>query len=84
MIGLIGLAGGIFIISVLISMKKSKHFVKSLFLSAVQGIGALLGVNALGVFTGVTLSVNWLSLLSGAIFGTPGIIMLLITDIIMK
>lgn len=81
-----GIVVGALIVSALISfviMKKSGHFTKSLLFTAVQGLSALLAVNAAGIITGVTLSVNALTLGSGIVFGTPGIIMNLIAEIIL-
>ena len=70
-------------LTVLIYMKKSGRFIKSLFVSAVQGFAALLAVNAAGTMTGVTLPLNALTLGSSAVFGTPGVIMNLIAQIIL-
>ena len=70
-------------LTVLIYMKKSGRFIKSLFVSAVQGFAALLAVNAAGTMTGVTLPLNVLTLGSSAVFGTPGVIMNLIAQIIL-
>ncbi len=81
-----GLVIAVIIISalcVLVSMKKSGHFVKSFLLTAVEGTVALFAVNALGVVTGVSLPLNVLTLGSGVIFGTPGIIMNLLSQIIL-
>ncbi len=83
MIKLICFAGIVFAIVSLIVMKKSKHFFKAFFLTLIEGMGALLAVNASGLLTGVTLSINALTLSTGAIFGCPGIIMLLICDILL-
>lgn len=77
-------AGAVCALAVLASMKKSGHFIKSLFLSAVEGMAALFAVNAAGAFTGVALSVNRLTLLSGVIFGVPGIAAHLIAQIILR
>ncbi len=81
MIALIIVAGVVCALISLSSMKKSEHFIKSLFVTAVQGVTALLAVNASGILTGVTLSVNALTMGSGIIFGTPGIIMNLLVQI---
>ena len=70
-------------LTVLIYMKKSGRFIKSLFVSAVQGFAALLAVNAAGTMTGVTLPLNAITLGSSAVFGTPGVIMNLIAQIIL-
>ena len=70
-------------LTVLIYMKKSGRFIKSLFVSAIQGFAALLAVNAAGTMTGVTLPLNAITLGSSAVFGTPGVIMNLIAQIIL-
>lgn len=70
-------------LTVLIYMKKSGKFIKSLFLSSIQGFAALLAVNAAGTMTGVLLPLNALTLSSSAVFGTPGVIMNLIAQIIL-
>jgi hypothetical protein len=67
----------------LVSMKKSGHFIKSVFLSVVQGLAALLAVNASGLMTGVTLSINALTVSTSAVFGTAGVIMNLLFKIIL-
>lgn len=69
---------------VLSVMKKSRHFFRSLILSGIVGITALYAVNAAGTFTGVMLSVNRLTLASGAVFGIPGIIAHLIVKTLLK
>lgn len=77
-------AAAICTLCVLVSMKKSGHFMKSLFLSVVEGTAALFAVNAAGTFTGVTLGVNWLTLASGAVFGVPGIAAHLLIQVIIR
>lgn len=67
----------------LVSMKKSGHFIKSVFLTVVQGLAALLAVNASGLMTGVTLPMNWLTLGTSAVFGTAGVIANLLIKIIL-
>lgn len=65
------------------AMKKTKHFIKALFLTVVQGLAALFAVNASGMITGVTLPLNALTIGSSAVFGTPGVIMNLLLKIIL-
>ena len=74
----------ILVIAVLISMKKSGHFFKCIFFSALQGTASLLAVNAADIFTGVSVHINWLSLLSGVLFGIPGIIFHILASVIIK
>lgn len=69
--------------TVFVSMKKSGHFFKSFFVSTAQGIAALFAVNAVCGLTGVSISVNAFTLGSAAVFGTPGVIMNLIAQIIL-
>lgn len=59
---------------VLFTEVKSKHFFKNVFISALQGVVSLISVNLLGLLTGVTIAVNWYTLLVTAIFGIPGCI----------
>lgn len=63
-------------------MLKTNHFVKSFLYSALSGIGALFAVNVLSVITGFTLGINYLTLLTGALGGIPGITALLIGRIL--
>ena len=84
MTAIICIAAVLCALTVLVSMKKSGHFIKSLFLSVIEGTAALFAVNAVGTFTGVTLPVNWLTLTSGAVFGMPGIAAHLIIQIFVR
>ena len=83
MIYLIAFFGVICGIISFVSMKKSGHFVKSVFLTVVQGLAALLAVNASGMMTGVTLSLNALTVGTSAVFGTAGVVMNLLVKIIL-
>lgn len=67
----------------IIAMFKRGNFVKSLFISAFQGLASLLAVNALGLLTGVTLAVNWYTVLACVCLGLPASISMLVLDIIM-
>lgn len=75
--------GTVCVIASLTAMKKSRHFIKHLLLTALQGGAALMCVNAVGVMTGVTLPLNGLTIGSAVVFGTPGIIMNLLLKIIL-
>lgn len=63
---------------------RSHHFFKSLFLSAFQGIIALFAVNFIGDIIGIHLMINWYSLGVSMIGGLPGVIFLLVNDIVAK
>lgn len=68
-------------IIILIIMFRSKHFVRSFILSAVQGIAALFAVNLLSAATGFDLAVNPITLGISAVGGTAGVVMLLLSRI---
>ncbi|MCR5485221.1 MAG: pro-sigmaK processing inhibitor BofA family protein [Clostridiales bacterium] len=68
---------------VLTAMVRSRSFFKTLFLSVIQGTAAIFAVNAAGLLTGVTMPVNWYTLGFGAVFGAPGVISMLISEIIL-
>ena len=69
---------------IIISIIKSHHFFGSLFLSALQGIIALFAVNFAGGFIALHLNVNVFSLLVSAFGGLPGVIFLVVNDIVAK
>lgn len=68
----------------LVILYKSGHFLKKFFSSAIQGALAFLAVNLTGMITGVTLSVNWFTICSAMLYGIPGCIMLLVTQILFR
>lgn len=55
-------------------MIKSEKGGKCFILSAFQGVAAMFAVNIAGLVTGVTLSVNWYTILTSALMGIPGVI----------
>lgn len=55
-------------------------FIKSAF----QGLAGLFAVNLLGMVTGVTIAVNWYSIISFIILGLPGVIGALMLNLIFK
>lgn len=67
----------------IIAMIKKKSFFKCLFLSAFQGLASLLAVNALGLLTGVTIAVNWYTIIAAVCLGIPASISILVLNIIM-
>lgn len=60
---------------------KSKHFFKSVFLSAFSGLGGLFAVYVLSFFTPLSLPVNLFTAAVSAVGGIPGVIALLITAV---
>lgn len=59
---------------------KSKHFFKSVFLSAFSGLGGLFAVHVLSWFTPLSLPVNLFTAAVSAVGGLPGVIGLLVTS----
>lgn len=57
---------------------------KKIIKSAFMGILGLFAVNISSVFTGVSLSINFLSLIISAVLGIPGVISMLILGYIIK
>lgn len=69
-------------IIILFTMIGTHRFFRSLIMSAMQGIIALFAVNFIGGFTGLHLSVNFFSLLVSCISGLPGVILLVVNNLI--
>lgn len=67
---------------IIISYFKSRVFFRSIILSSLQGVSALFAVNFIGGFTGLHLSVNLFSIIVSCISGLPGVIFLVVTDLI--
>ena len=62
------------------SEKGGSSFIKSAF----QGLAGMFAVNLLGMVTGVTVAVNWYSIVSIIILGLPGVIGALMLNLIFK
>ncbi len=78
---------GIFILgaaAVLFAGYKSGHLVKNIFTAAFQGLASLFAVNVLGLLTGVTLAVNWYTIVTVSLFGLPSAITLLLLDTFLR
>ncbi len=69
---------------IIISAIKTKRFFSCVILSSLQGIIAVFAVNALGLVTGLHLSLNAYTITASAIGGTPAVIGLIILEIIFK
>lgn len=65
---------------VIFSMFKSGSFFKNLFRSVIQGVASLLAVNTIGLLSGVTIALNWYTVIAISIFGTPACIAFLLSD----
>lgn len=69
---------------IFIAFIKSGKFFKSVFLSVFYGLSALFAVNFIGGFTGLHLAINPFSLLVSCVSGLPGVIFLVVTDLISR
>lgn len=61
-----------------------KHGFLALLLNALGGIAALFAVNITGLATGIQLAINRWSLTAGAVLGVPGVVSMLVLDILFK
>lgn len=68
------------VLAVMLTMLKSGNFFKSLFKAFIQGITSMMAVNVLGLLTGVTIAVNWYTLLTVSLFGLPSTVTLILLD----
>lgn len=55
-------------------MIKSERGASSFTVSALQGIAAMFAVNLAGIVTGISLSVNWYTIIAAVLLGLPGVI----------
>ena len=77
-----GLAG-IFGVWLLVSAVRGGKPVRTLLSSATQGLCALGLVNVLGTFTGVSVGFSWLATGAGLALGIPGVIGMLLLNIVL-
>lgn len=75
------IGGGTVILGTMIGSRKG---IRSFLLTAFQGIAAIFAVNVLGMISGVTIAVNWYTLGTGVVAGTPGVIAMLLLDAMLK
>ncbi|MBQ3497627.1 MAG: pro-sigmaK processing inhibitor BofA family protein [Clostridia bacterium] len=74
------LFAGICVITMTITMLRRKCLIKGILSSAVQGVAALYAVNLVGLITGTHIAVNWLSLGTAAVLGSPGAALILVVQ----
>ncbi len=65
------------VLTLLIIMLKRKCLIKGIFASAFQGIAALYAVKLIGLIAGTQLAVNWYTLGTAAVLGSPGVALML-------
>ena len=71
------LFGGLCVVTLIITMLKRKCLIKGILSGAVQGVAALYAVNLVGLVTGTHIAVNWLTLGTVAVLGSPGAALIL-------
>ncbi|MBQ1243306.1 MAG: pro-sigmaK processing inhibitor BofA family protein [Clostridia bacterium] len=71
------------IIILAVTLRNEKPF-KNIFLSLFSGIGSLFAVNIASAITAVSLPVNTLTLSVSAVGGIPGVVLLLISDVLLS
>ncbi len=69
-------------LAIVISMVKSKHFIKSFLFSVITGTGTLLIVHFTSLMTYFDLPINWLSLSVSAIGGLPSVLAMAVINFI--
>ena len=69
---------------IFVTVLKTKKVIPAVILSVLQGVGSLFAVNFIGSFIGVHLSVNAFSLVTSSVLGASGVIMLLISQIVLR
>ena len=69
---------------ILLACLKSRHFLKYIILSILSGLAALFAVQLLGSFTQIEIPVTPLTIGISCIGGVPGVILLLITDLLSR
>lgn len=70
--------------AIILTALKTRRFFSAVLLVALQGIISLFAVNFIGSFIGVHLNVNAFSLAVSSAGGTPGVILLLISQVLFR
>lgn len=71
-------SGAILGVFMLFVFNKSGSFFKSVFTSALGGMGALCAVGAVSYFVPLSLGINLYSIVFGCVFSVPGVIFMLL------
>ena len=68
------------VMTLAITMFRRKCLIKGILSSAVQGIAALYAVNLVGLITGTHIAVNWLTIGTVTVLGSPGAALILVVQ----
>lgn len=71
------------IIILAVTLRNEKPF-RNLLLSLFSGVGSLFAVNIASTLTSVSLPVNALTLIISTVGGIPGVVLLLISDVLLS
>jgi len=75
---------GIVAIAVFVALIRSRRPIRTLAGSGAQGLCALAAVNIAGIFTGISLGLNLVSVIACVVLGVPGVIALLVLKTIFR
>lgn len=82
LIAAIAVVAGIPALVSLVTVVRSGKPLRFLLATFAEGVCAIAAVNVAGIFTGISLGFNWLTLTGSAVFGVPWVITLLILRLI--
>ncbi|SHI05737.1 inhibitor of the pro-sigma K processing machinery [Sporobacter termitidis DSM 10068] len=68
----------ILVLVLLIILRKPMKIVFKLILNVVIGFLALLAINYIGAFIGITVAVNWINAVIVGVLGVPGVALILL------
>lgn len=76
------LAAAVILVLVGLAAGRNKKPLRKAGVSALAGMGALGAVNMLAPFTGVGLALNWFTSFMAVVLGAPGVITLLVLNLV--
>jgi hypothetical protein len=79
---LYGICAVVFLL-ILLVYKCSGSFLKAVFTSITGGVGALCAVNALSYFVPLSVGFNLFTIAFSSLFSVPGVILLLLSDVLL-
>lgn len=71
-------------VSIIAVLLKRRCLFRGIFASVVQGVAALYAVNLIGMAIGIKLAVNWYTLGTAAVLGSPGVALALVVQAVLK
>ena len=71
------------ILLVLFFALRTRHFIKSLIISATTGLSVMLILHFTSNFTGFEFNITPISLITSSVFGLPGVVAIVLTKMIL-